>query len=150
MKYARFPGTDVIASRLGYGCMRLPTTNEENHPIDRKEAIRLLRHGIDNGITYVDTAYGYHDGRSEVLVGEALKDGYREKVTLTTKLPLWAVHETADMERLLDEQLTRLKLDYVELIASDSGYPLYRSLGFEDATSKYHPMKYVIDPTNSI
>ncbi len=114
MKYARFPGTDRTVSRLGYGCMRLPRTDAENHPIDRPEAIRLLRQAIDNGVSYIDTAYPYHGGESEVVVGEALRGGYRDKVTLTTKLPLWAVHETADMERILDEQLTKLGFDYVD------------------------------------
>ena len=114
MQYRVFPGTDVKVSTLGYGCMRLPVTDEENHPIDRPEAIRLIRYAIDHGVTYVDTAYGYHGGTSEVVVGEALKDGYREKVTLTTKLPLWLVEKTEDMERLLDEQLTRLQVDHVD------------------------------------
>ena len=108
MKYANFPGTDITASRLGFGCMRLPVKNEEGNPIDRLEAIRLIRTAIDEGVTYVDTAYGYHGGDSERLVGEALQDGYREKVTLTTKLPLWKVEKTEDMEALLDEQLQKL------------------------------------------
>ena len=114
MKYAKFPGTDITVSRLGFGCMRLPTLDTEDRPIDRPEAIRCLRYAIDNGLTYVDTAYPYHGGDSEVLVGEALRDGYRDKVTLTTKLPLWAVNETADMERILDTQLKRLNLDHVD------------------------------------
>ena len=114
MKYAKFPRTDITVSRLGFGCMRLPTLDKEGHPIDRPEAIRCIRHAIDNGLSYVDTAYGYHGGDSEVLVGEALADGYRDKVTLTTKLPLWLVHEAADMEKLLDEQLKRLKQDHVD------------------------------------
>ena len=114
MKYAKFPGTDIIASRLGYGCMRLPVKNEEGNPIDRPEAIRLIRKAIDEGVTYVDTAYGYHGGDSERLVGEALKDGYRERVTLTTKLPLWKVEKTEDMEALLDEQLSKLQVDHVD------------------------------------
>ena len=114
MNYRKFPGTDVEASVLGYGCMRLPVTNEENHPIDREEAIRLIRYAIDNGVKYVDTAYGYHNEQSEGLVGEALKDGYREKVTLTTKLPLWKVETYEDMEKLLDTQLSRLGVDYVD------------------------------------
>ena len=72
--------------------MRLPTqTQGENTVIDRPAAIAMLRRGIDGGITYVDTAYPYHGGESETVVGQALKDGYREKVTLTTKLPIWAV-----------------------------------------------------------
>ena len=109
MKLRQFPGTNVKVSPLGMGCMRLPTLDAENHPIDRPEAIRMIRAAIDRGLTYVDTAYGYHGGDSEVLVGEALADGYRERVTLTSKLPLWKVEKYEDMEALLDEQLARLK-----------------------------------------
>ena len=114
MQYRHFPGTDITASVLGYGCMRLPVTNEEGNPIDRPEAIRLIRTAIDSGVTYVDTAYGYHNETSEVVVGEALKDGYREKVTLTTKLPCWKVEKREDMEMLLDTQLKRLQTDHVD------------------------------------
>ena len=110
-----FPAANHAVSALGMGCMRMPTRNEEGNPIDRPEAIRLIRHLIDNGVTYVDTAYGYHDGNSEGLVGEALKDGYRERVTLATKLPVWLVSERADMEKLLDEQLARLQTDHVDV-----------------------------------
>ncbi|MHA1576670.1 MAG: aldo/keto reductase, partial [Candidatus Thorarchaeota archaeon] len=74
-------------SALGFGCMRLPT-NDQDGTINRDEAIRLIRKGIDNGITYVDTAWPYHKGESEVVLGLALKDGYREKVTLVTKCPI--------------------------------------------------------------
>ncbi len=112
MKYANFPGTDVKASRLGFGCMRLPTLPDGS--VNRPEAIRMIRGAIDAGVTYVDTAYGYHGGESEKVVGEALKDGYREKVTLTTKLPLWKVEKTEDMENLLNEQLSRLQTDHVD------------------------------------
>lgn len=115
MNYRDFPAAGKQVSALGMGCMRLPTLNEEGHPIDRPEAIRLIRRAIDGGVTYVDTAYGYHDGKSEGLVGEALKDGYRERVTLATKLPVWLVKEHADMEKLLDEQLGRLGVDHVDV-----------------------------------
>ena len=114
MQYRKFPGLDVTVSALGYGCMRLPVKNEEGKPIDRPEAIRLIRHAIDSGVTYIDTAYGYHSGDSEVLVGEALKDGYREKVTLTSKLPVWMVEKYEDMEMLLDTQLKRLDVDHLD------------------------------------
>ena len=115
MNYRDFPAAGKKVSALGMGCMRMPTLNEEGHPIDRPKAIELIRHAIDGGVTYVDTAYGYHDGKSEGLVGEALKDGYRERVTLATKLPVWLVKERADMERLLDEQLARLGTDHVDI-----------------------------------
>ena len=115
MQYVPFGPHGFSVSRLGFGCMRLPTqTQGENTVIDRPAAIAMLRRGIDGGITYVDTAYPYHGGESEIVVGQALKDGYREKVTLTTKLPIWAVREEKDMNRLLDEQLKKLDVPYVD------------------------------------
>ena len=75
MIYRKFPGTDLKVSTLGFGAMRMPTLPEEGNPINRPEAIRLIRHAIDSGVNYVDTAYPYHGGDSERLVGEALRDG---------------------------------------------------------------------------
>jgi len=115
MIYRKFPGTDLRVSALGMGAMRLPTLPEENKPIDRPEAIKLIRYAIDNGVNYVDTAYPYHGGDSEVLVGEALQDGYREKVILATKLPCWKIEKYEDMEATLDEQLAKLKVDHVDV-----------------------------------
>lgn len=115
MQYVPFGKHGFDVSRLGFGCMRLPTKKEgENTVIDRPRAIRMIRDGIDGGITYVDTAYPYHGGESELVVGQALKDGYRERVTLTTKLPVWAVKEEKDMNRLLDEQLKKLDVPYLD------------------------------------
>ncbi len=115
MIYRKFPGTDLKVSALGMGAMRLPTLPEENKPIDRPEAIKLIRHAIDSGVNYLDTAYPYHGGDSEVLVGEALQDSYREKVILATKLPCWKVEKYEDMETILDEQLAKLKTDHVDV-----------------------------------
>ena len=115
MNYRDFPVANRKVSALGMGCMRMPTLNEEGKPIDRSAAVALIRHLIDNGVTYVDTAYPYHDGKSEGLVGEALKDGYRERVTLATKLPCWKIEKHEDMEATLDEQLERLGVDCVDV-----------------------------------
>lgn len=115
MNYREFRVADRKVSALGMGCMRLPTLKEEGNPIDRPAAVALIRHLIDNGVTYVDTAYPYHDGKSEGLVGEALKDGYRERVTLATKLPCWKIETYEDMEKTLDEQLERLGVEYVDV-----------------------------------
>lgn len=135
MIYRKFPGTDLKVSALGFGAMRLPTLPEENNPIDFPKAIEFLRKGIDSGINYVDTAYGYHGGNSERLVGEALQDGYREKVILATKLPCWLVEKYEDMERLLDEQLAKLKTDHVDVYLlhalSNDSFEKMNSLGFQ-------------------
>ena len=69
MFYRDFPAAGKKVSALGMGCMRMPTLNEEGNPIDRPAAISLIRRAIDSGVTYVDTAYGYHNGNSEGLVG---------------------------------------------------------------------------------
>ena len=108
MKYRAFPGTRERVSALGMGCMRLPT--REDGSIDRPEAIAMIRHAIDSGVNYVDTAWGYHGGDSEVLVGEALRDGYREKTLLATKLPVWLVEKPSDMREIFEKQLKRLGL----------------------------------------
>ena len=107
-----FPTIDRESSILGFGCMRFPTTPDGK--IDEAEAIRMIRHAIDSGVTYIDTAYPYHGGESERVVGKALQDGYREKVILTTKLPCWSVHCHEDMMKLLDEQLEKLQTDHVD------------------------------------
>ena len=84
MRYREFPKDSQRVSALGMGCMRLPT---KDGAIDRPEAVSLIRRAIEGGVNYVDTAYGYHGGESERLVGEALEGGYRERVLLATKLP---------------------------------------------------------------
>jgi hypothetical protein len=95
--------------------MRLPTVDgERTSPIAEDEAKKMLRDAIDSGVNYVDTAYVYHEGLSEAFVGRALADGYRDKVKLATKLPLWLVNGPEDFDRLLNEQLGRLQTDHID------------------------------------
>ncbi len=103
-------------SALGHGCMRLPTEGQ-SHKIKRDEAITLIRKGIDNGINYIDTAWTYHRGESEVVVGIALKDGYREQVNLVTKCPVGSKDftESEHFDRFIDEELERLDVDSIDV-----------------------------------
>jgi predicted aldo/keto reductase-like oxidoreductase len=111
MQYRTFGSLDYKPSALGFGCMRFPSKDGQ---LDVDEAVAMIRSGIDSGINYLDTAYPYHDGRSEGIVGQAIKGGYRDKVKITTKMPTWLVKKAEDFDTLLDEQLSRLGLDSVD------------------------------------
>jgi predicted aldo/keto reductase-like oxidoreductase len=116
MQYRDFGRLDWKASALGFGCMRFPTSDGErlSPNILEAEALRMVCHAIDSGVNYLDTAYAYHGGQSEIVVGRALRGGYREKVRLATKLPTWLVESPADFDRLLNEQLAKLQTDHID------------------------------------
>ena len=103
---------DWEVSALGFGAMRLP---KKFGRVDEEEAIRILRYGIDRGINYVDTTWPYHAGKSELIVGKALQNGYREKVKLVSKLPMWSVRVPDDFDKFLTEQLKKLQTDHLDL-----------------------------------
>ena len=120
MLYRTLGKTNEKVSILGFGCMRLPVINGDSTKIDEEKATKMIHHAIDQGINYIDTAYPYHGtgmghgGESEPFVGRALKDGYREKVNLATKLPSWLIKTREDMDKYLNEQLERLQTDRID------------------------------------
>lgn len=97
-------------SVLGFGMMRLKRRQDDT--LDEQWAINTLRYAIDQGLNYVDTAYAYGD--SERVTGLCLQDGYREKVTLASKLPVRMMTCAEDFDRILNEQLQRLQTDHID------------------------------------
>ncbi len=118
--------------------MRLPVRPDASGPtgpeIDEPEAIRMIRYAIDEGVNYVDTAYLYHGSMSEVVTGKALRDGYRDKVKIATKMPSWIVKDYNDFDRILNEQHERLETNRIDFYLAHSlnkdQWPQMRDLGF--------------------
>ena len=122
MQYRTLGKSDCEVSVLGFGCMRLPMLDstravdrfDPNKAIDEEEATRMIHYAIDHGINYFDTAYVYHGGKSETLLGKALK-AHRDGVMIATKLPTWLAQTPDDFDRFLDEQLKKLETEYIDL-----------------------------------
>ncbi len=122
MLYRKLGKTGCEVSILGFGCMRLPIKNgsgsaadrfDPKKSIDEEKAIQLIHYAKARGINYFDTAYPYHSGRSEPLLGKAIQ-GHRKKVLIATKLPAWMMKGPEDFDKILNEQLQRLDTGYID------------------------------------
>ncbi len=111
MLYRKMPKNDDELSILGFGCMRLPM---KDGAIDEKRAIDQIHYAIDQGVNYFDTAWPYHSGSSELLLGKALNGGYRQKVKIATKLPTWLINNREEMDSFLSAQLEKLGTDKID------------------------------------
>lgn len=136
MQYRTFNKTGEKISLLGTGTMRLPLNPDKT--VDRAAAISMIRRSIDEGVNYVDTAYMYHDGESERIVGEALKDGYREKVLLADKMPVWFAKDEEKMRAIFDEQFQRLDVDVIDMyLVHNITVPIWKR------AKKFHLMEFL-------
>ncbi len=131
----------IEVSAFGVGCMRFPMTTVDGvEVVDESISTPAIRYAIDNGVNYMDTAYVYSNQKNETALGHALRDGYREKVYVATKLPTWACNTREDMDRILDESLSRLETDYIDFylvhaLNKDSWQKMY-DLGVLDFMDK--------------
>jgi aryl-alcohol dehydrogenase-like predicted oxidoreductase len=106
MIYRTFGQTGIKVSAIGLGGSHIGNPEE-------KEGIRIVRSAIDRGMTFMDNCWDYHDGKSEVVMGKALRDGYRQKVFLMTKFDGRTKAATA---KQIDESLKRLQTDHIDLM----------------------------------
>lgn len=136
MQYRKFRTVDKEISLLGLGVMRL--AQNESGEVDEQGSIKLIRYAIDRGINYIDTGYTYHGGKSEVIIGKALKDGYREKVLIADKLPIWLAKSEEDVSRLFEEQINRLDVDCIDM------YLVHNIISANwEKTEKYDVLQYL-------
>lgn len=104
MKYRENPKNGDQLSILGFGCMRFSK--------DEKEVEKQIIYAIENGVNYFDTAYIYPN--SEVVLGRVLSKGYRERVKIATKLPPYLVKKREDLDKIFNEELSRLQTNYID------------------------------------
>lgn len=138
MNYRTFQKADKKISLLGFGTMRLPVINGKSDQIHEQEAIQMIRTAIDRGVNYIDTAYMYHNGNSEIIVGKALQDGYRSKVFLADKMPVWMTKSEEDVEKIFEDQFKRLQTDCIDM------YLVHNITGaIWNRAKKFHTMEYL-------
>jgi len=122
MLYRKLGKTGLEVSILGFGCMRLPMKNgtgsaadrfDPQKSVDEEKAIQLIHDAKTQGVNYFDTAYPYHGGKSEPLLGKAVQ-GCRKEVLIATKLPAWMVKGPEDFEKFIHDQLQRLETSYID------------------------------------
>jgi len=114
MRYKKFGNTGAEVSVLGFGCMRFPMIRKDSKEyVDEDRTIPMLRRAYELGVNYFDTAYFYCGGQSEIVLGKALK-GIRDKVYVSTKSPGHLVRKPGDYRRILEEQLRKLDIDFID------------------------------------
>lgn len=133
MQYRVMGKTGKKVSVLGFGMMRLPILNNDTKQIEEEKAIPMVRHAIDSGINYIDTAWPYHGEMSETFTAKVLDDGYRDKVFIADKLPAWLIKDYKDFDFYLNKQLERLNTDHIDFYLlhalNQRTWPIIRDLG---------------------
>ncbi len=112
MDYTTLEKLGARVSRLGFGCMRFPTTPEGQ--IDEPRAAAMLEHAYRAGVNYFDTAFFYHNRTSEAFLGRALKAFPRESFYLATKLPLAIIESFEQAKEIFEGQFVSLDTDYFD------------------------------------
>lgn len=160
---------DMKLSALGLGAMRLPVIDGSDANIDEEQAAKMVAYAMEHGINYYDTAWGYHSGNSEIVMGKILKSYPREKFCLASKFPGYDLSNMTKVEEIFEKQLEKCQVEYfdfylfhnvcemnIDAYLDDEKYGIYtylkeqkakgriRHLGFS-AHGSYDVMKRFLD-----
>lgn len=142
MIYKDFGKTGVKTSLLGFGCMRFPMVKiNDKDVVDEEKTIEMIHKAYELGVNYYDTAYMYCGGLSETVLGKALK-GLRDKVYVSTKSPGYMIKKSGDYRRVLEEQLKRLDMQYVDFYH-------FHGIGYESFYSVDEKSGWIKDAQNA-
>ncbi len=138
MQYRKFGNTGIEVSALGFGAMRLPMDSDKDGKsvVKEEESIAMIHRAFELGVNYIDTAHGYCEGQSEIIVGKAVKQ-WKGRVYVATKNPTWSLEKPGDYRRFLEEQLEKLDLDCIDFYHN-------HGLGkttFEERIKKHHVLE---------
>ncbi|MDO4586722.1 MAG: aldo/keto reductase [Planctomycetia bacterium] len=114
MEKRSFKTTEKKISLLGFGTMRLPVINTETQEIDLPQAEEMFDNALKNGVNYFDTAFPYHNGMSETVVGNILANYPRDSFYLADKMPIWDVQSPDDVAKIFQKQLEKCRVDYFD------------------------------------
>ena len=138
---------DIRLSNLGFGAMRLPMLDGGDEKIDEAQTFRMVDAAMAGGVNYYDTAWGYHDGQSEVVLGKALARFPREAFYLADKFPGYDLSNFGKVEEIFEEQLRRCGVEYFDFYLFHNTCELNIEQYLDDA--KYKTYTYLIEQKRS-
>ena len=141
MYYNDYDGLKL--SGIGFGAMRLPVINGNDADIDEAEAIRLVDKAYESGVNYFDTAWGYHGGNSEIVIGKALKKYPRDSFYLSTKFPGYDVSNFGKVEEIFEKQLEKCQVEYFDFYFMHNVTELNIEQYLDD--DRYHTFSYLME-----
>lgn len=140
MIYKQFQ--DLKLSNLGLGTMRLPNKGTDTDtPIDEEETAKMVEYALQKGINYFDTAWGYHNGESELVMGKVLKNYPRESFYLATKFPGYDTSNMDKVEEIFEKQLEKCQVDYFDFYLFHNVYEKNVDLYLDE---KYGILEYLL------
>ncbi len=101
-------------SMLGMGCMRLPLKDDESKQIDEEKTAEMIEYALSNGVNYFDTAWGYHEGNSETVMGKLLEKYPRDSFYLASKFPGYDLTNFKKAKEIFEKQLEKCRVDYFD------------------------------------